>query len=205
MASLLYRYQELIGSFHTWRQSATMPVRLLLIAAGALLTGLMSQAVVYLPWTPVPITGQTLAVLLCAVLLGPWAAVSQVLYAVLGIAGVPWFAGGRGGMAVLAGPTTGYLIGFVLAAGVAGYCLERWPRLRRLVSLTIFLALINAVAIFMPGLAGLYIWLAAVKGTAPSLTELLTMGLFPFIPGALVKTLLAALAGRALLPLSRLQ
>ncbi|MFA4991708.1 MAG: biotin transporter BioY, partial [Candidatus Omnitrophota bacterium] len=80
------------------------------------LTGILAQLRIMLPWTPVPITGQTLAVLLAGVLLGrSWGGISQVIYVVLGVAGIPWFNGFAGGYGVLLTPSGGYLLGFILS------------------------------------------------------------------------------------------
>jgi biotin transport system substrate-specific component len=83
----------------------------------ALLTGLTALWEIPLPFTPVPITGQTFAILLAGATLGLRAgAASQLLYLAMGIVGVPFFAGGSSGWEVVTGPTVGYLVGFVAAA-----------------------------------------------------------------------------------------
>ncbi|UCG41646.1 MAG: biotin transporter BioY, partial [Acidimicrobiia bacterium] len=85
----------------------------------ALLTGLTALWEIPLPFTPVPITGQTFAILLAGATLGLRAgAASQLLYLAMGIVGVPFFAGGSSGWEVVTGPTVGYLVGFVAAAAV---------------------------------------------------------------------------------------
>ncbi|MBP7735617.1 MAG: biotin transporter BioY [Spirochaetes bacterium] len=170
----------------------------------ACLTGLMAQIIVYLPWTPVPVTGQTLAVLVAAMVLGRWGALSQVLYLVIGLAGVPWFAGSGGGPAVLAGPTFGYLLGFVVSAYLVGAILDRYEGMRRLLPLFIIMAAANFIVILGLGTLYLYLWLGAVRGAAPGLYELLTMGAIPFLPGAAVKTVLAAFIGTAIMPKERI-
>src|SRR3972149_4985549 len=83
--------------------------------AFAAFTGVCAQVRFYLPFTPVPVTGQVFAVLLCGVLLGPaFGAFSQLLYIALGVAGGPWFVLGP------VGPTGGYIVGFVLAPAIVG-------------------------------------------------------------------------------------
>jgi len=103
---------------------------LLLVLAFASFTALAARIALPLPFTPVPITGQTLAVLLSGVLLGSRrGALAQLAYLAQGAAGLPVFAGGRAGLGVLLGPTGGYLVGFVLAAGLVGWLAERGWRL----------------------------------------------------------------------------
>src|SRR3546814_1338028 len=94
---------------------------LLLVAAGALLTALSAQISFVLPWTPVPVTGQTFAVLVVGASLG-WrlGAGSQLLYVALGLTGLPVYADGTGGWAVATGPTAGYLVGFIPTAALVG-------------------------------------------------------------------------------------
>ena len=154
-----------------------------LVAVGAMLTGLLAQVAV--PLWPVPITGQTLAVLLVGTTLGAVrGALSMVLYAVVGILGVPWFSDASSGLGVVAGPTGGYIVGFVLAAGLTGWLAERrWDR-RILGAFVSFLA--GSATVFAVGLP----WLAAVLGL--NLEQTLQAGLYPFIIGGVIKALIAA-------------
>ncbi len=97
-----------------------------LIIFGSLFVALSSQIAFYLPFTPVPITGQTLAVLLIGAVLGSKrGGLSLALYILEGLAGLPVFAGGTGGMGVLFGPTAGYLIGFIPAVILIGALSEK--------------------------------------------------------------------------------
>lgn len=159
----------------------------LLILGGSLFTALMAQVAILLPFTPVPITGQTLAVLLIGATLGARrGALSMATYLAEGLAGLPVFAGGTAGIGRLLGPTGGYLVGFVVAAYVVGWLAERgWDR--RPVTTAVAMVIGNGV-IYVFGLP----WLARFVGPA----HVLPMGLFPFIPGDFLKVLLAA----ALLP-----
>lgn len=103
---------------------------ILLVAGGALLTGIAAQLSFRMPWSPVPYTGQTAAVLLVGTVLG-WrlGAASMLLYVLAGIAGAPMFAGGAHGLEQLLGVTGGYLLGFVVAAAAVGWLAERgWDR-----------------------------------------------------------------------------
>lgn len=158
---------------------------LLLVLGASLVTALAAQAAVHLPWTPVPLTGQTYAVLLSGAVLG-WrrAFLAQALYLLEGACGLPVFAGGTAGAHWLAGPTGGYLAAFPFAAALTGLLAERrWDR----GFLTMFAAmLLGSLVIFGLGLARLSLFLPG--------SQVLAAGLFPFLPGDLIKSALAALA-----------
>lgn len=156
---------------------------LVLVASGV--TALAAQLELRLPWSPVPVTGQTFAVLLAGAVLGARrGALAQVAYLAQGALGLPVFAGGAAGAAVLAGPTAGYLLAFPAAAFVTGALAERgWDR--RFLTMVACMLLGSAV-IFASGLA----WLSVFVPGA----QLLGAGLYPFVPGDLVKSALAALA-----------
>lgn len=157
----------------------------LLVSGGAALTALSAQVVI--PMLPVPMTGQTFAVLLCGAAMG-WkrGAASQIAYLTAGIAGAPIMAEGMPGLVALAGPTAGYLLAFPLAAALTGVLSERgWDR--RVWSTALAMVL-GMLVIYACGLAGLTRF---VEGS-----KLLATGLLPFIPGDLVKVAIAA----ALLP-----
>jgi biotin transport system substrate-specific component len=168
--------------------SRTIALDLVLVAAGAALTSIAAQ--IAIPLWPVPITMQTLAVLLVGVSLGAVrGALSMVLYAVLGIVGLPVFSDASSGFSVIAGPTGGYIVGFVFAAGFTGWLAQReWDR-KVLRSILAFLG--GTVVVFAVGLP----WLAYALGTlgAPNdLNSVLQAGLYPFIIGGVIKALLAA-------------
>lgn len=155
----------------------------LLVVAGAGLTAALAQVAV--PLWPVPITGQTLAVLLVGSSLGALrGALSMVLYAVLGIVGLPVFSEASSGFGVVAGPTGGYIVGFVAAAALTGWLAERsWDR-RVLRAAVAFLG--GTVVTFAFGLP----WLAFALGL--DLEQTLEAGLYPFILGGVVKAAIAA-------------
>jgi biotin transport system substrate-specific component len=157
----------------------------LLVLSASLVTALAAQAAIPLPWSPVPITGQSFAVLLSGAVLGARRAfLAQFLYLAQGAIGLPYFAGGAGGAAVLAGPTGGYLAAFPFAAALTGFlCARGWDR-RFLTMIVAMLA--GSVVIFAVGLA----WLSRFVPAE----GLLQAGLLPFIPGDLIKSTLAALA-----------
>ncbi len=155
----------------------------LLVAGASVVTALAAQVAVPLPFTPVPVTGQTWAVLLGGAVLGMRRAfLAQVLYLAQGAAGLPVFAGGTGGFAVFLGPTAGYLVAFPFAAAVTGALAERgWDR-SFLTTAASMLA--GSGVIFVLGLLNLARF---VPGE-----QLLALGLLPFLPGDLVKSSLAA-------------
>ncbi len=157
----------------------------LLVIGGALLVAAFAQVSIPLPFTPVPITGQTFAVLLVGAALGSRrGAASLVLYLIEGVLGLPVFAGGASGVARLFGPTGGYLIGFVAAAYVVGLLAERGLDRRWHTALPAFLA--GEVAIYLIGVP----WLAAFIG----IDQALGGGLWLFLPGDAIKLILATAA-----------
>jgi biotin transport system substrate-specific component len=88
------KYKRIRYDFFKWRYELELVNKVVLAFGFACLTGLLAQVRFYLPWTPVPITGQTFAVMLAAILLGRyWGGISQGMYVGIGAAGAPWFAG----------------------------------------------------------------------------------------------------------------
>ncbi len=154
-----------------------------LVLAGSWLVALAAQ--IRIPLWPVPVTGQTFAVLLAGALLGrKRGALSLLAYVGQGSLGLPVWAGGAGGIARLAGPTGGYLAGMVLAAFVVGWLSERgWDRRFATAALAM---LLGNMAIYALGLP----WLANFVGWG----SVLQAGLLPFIVGDVGKIALAALA-----------
>ena len=184
-----------------WRYELSIPKKLVLALGIACLTGLMAQVRFYLPWSPVPITGQTFAVLLAGVLLGRWwGGTSLAIYAGLGAAGLPWFAGLNSGLGYLAGPTGGYIIGFILAAVFLGHFTDRYIRSRSFFSMLGLMLFANFVLIHIPGLLQLHFWLSMVKGEAVILSQLLMIGTIPFIAGDVTKAVVAAAITRGITP-----
>lgn len=183
------------------RQELSLPWKLVLALGMAVLTGLLAQVRIPLPWSPVPITGQTFAVLLTGVLLGQWwGGISLGIYAGLGVAGIPWFAGGGSGIGYLAGPTGGYIIGFILAALFLGYFTDKYIRSRSFFSMLALMLFANFILIYVPGLLQLGLWLNLVKGEPASLITLLGMGALPFIAGDVTKAIIAAAIARGVTP-----
>ena len=199
--TLAARIEQTRFNVFRWRYELSIPRKLVLALGIAALTGLLAQARFYLPWSPVPLTGQTLAVLLAGVALGKWwGGISMTLYAALGMAGVPWFQGMNGGLAYLAGPTGGYIIGFILAALFLGYFTDKYIKSRRFMSMLGLMLSASLILVYVPGLLQLGLWLNIVKGEPVTLSGLLMMGAVPFIAGDITKAIAAALIARGITP-----
>jgi len=150
----------------------------------SLLMGLLARIAVPLPFTPVPVTGQTLGVLLAGLVLGaPAAAAAMLLYLAQGLAGLPVFSpAGPGGAAQLFGPTGGFLLSYPLAAYLVGW-ISRAPRPR---SVRVPLALVaGEIAIFTFGA----LWLGIILGRPAG--AVLSAAVWPFLPGEVLKMALA--------------
>lgn len=200
--TLVDRFRARRSSFYRYRRDADVAHAVALALGVAALTGLAAQVRIPLPFTPVPITLQTFAVLLAGVALGArWGGLSQALYVGLGAGGVPWFTGWGGGAAHLAGPTGGYLVGFVVAAAFVGWSLDRFPAARRGARLVGVLLVANFGVIHVLGLGQLWVWLTVVEGSPVTVVELLGLGSLPFVPGDLVKLLAAAAVARVATPM----
>lgn len=163
-------------------------VTLALMAGFAVLTAAAAQLAIPLPFTPVPITGQTFAVLLGGAALGSWAgAGSQLLYLMMGAVGLPVFAEGQGGWGVFTGATFGYLVGFVVAAWLVGAMAERKQDRSVWSAVPAFLAG-NAV-IYLFGVTWLYLSVDAIATWEAAFVA----GFLPFVVGDLIKIALAGL------------
>ncbi|MDY6907350.1 MAG: biotin transporter BioY [Chloroflexota bacterium] len=161
--------------------NATLLRNVLLVLSFSALTALSAQIAFFIG--PVPITGQTFAVLLAGALLGARrGALSQITYLAAGAMGAPILAGWHGGLPYMMGPTGGYLIGFVAAAFVVGLLAERgWDRR---VWTTAAAMLIGSIAIYACGL----LWLTRFVGGG----SVLSVGLYPFVIGDIAKLVLAS-------------
>jgi biotin transport system substrate-specific component len=173
------------------------PARAARVALMAALIAVLALFSLPLPFTPVPVTLQIFGVMLAGALLPPGEAVAAVaLYLALGAAGLPVFAGGRGGVAVLLGPTGGYLWGDLADVALAAWLLRRpgWTR--------------NAFRVWAAIAAGLALTylgglLQLRAGWIPGWREALAAGVWPFLPFDLVKAAVAtpvALAVRRAVP-----
>jgi biotin transporter BioY len=154
------------------------------VVAGSLLIAAAAQLKLFLPFTPVPVTGQTFAVLLIGALYGSKRGAASVMtYLALGLAGLPVFSAAPPGPAAILSPTAGYLVGFVGAAWVTGALSERgWDRRPWTAALAM---LIGSAVIFACGL----LWLGRFSGW----NTVIQTGLLPFIPGDLLKIALATM------------
>lgn len=149
---------------------------------GSVFVGVMSQVAIVLPFTPVPITGQTLAVLLIGASYGRRiGAMTLGLYLVQGALGIPVFHNGGFGIGHLVGPTGGYLIGFVVSAYVVGLLAQKG--LDRNVWTALLVFLVGNVIIVTLGC----VWLSVFVG----FQNAITMGLVPFVIGDIAKILVA--------------
>jgi biotin transport system substrate-specific component len=168
----------------TWLSEA------ILIGAGVLLVALSAQVTFHLPNTPVPISGQTFAVLLVGSAYGSIRGLVTILaYLAVGIVGLPVFSSGTSGWEQISGATGGYLVGMVVAAGFVGLLAQRG--LDRRFSSAVASMLTGNVLIYAFGLAWLYHELPHA-----TFSSTLAAGLYPFVVGDLLKTYLAG----ALLP-----
>ena len=167
---------------------------LIMALLGSLFIALLAQ--VQVPIWPVPITGQTFGVLVVGMAFGfRLGGLTLLLYLLEGYLGLPVFAGGKSG---LAGPTSGYLVGFVFAAAITGYLAEKkWDRN---VWYTGLAMLLGNLAIYIPGLIWLTIFFegpgsqyVAAIGASTAIGAALTKGLLPFIIGDILKLALAAI------------
>lgn len=156
----------------------------------ALIAGL-ARVRFHLPDNPVPITLQTLGVLSAGALFGwRWGLVTVVGYYLVGMAEVPVFQGGGNGWTYVKGTSGGYLLGFILAAGIVGYMTQRgWSRDRALWPIAI-----GAIAVYVPAL----IWLSVFDLGWPAPGKLFSSAVYPYIPGDLLKLMSAGLLTSAL-------
>ena len=162
----------------------TRTTRVAIGVAGALLfAGLTTVgAYIVIPIEPVPITMQTLFVMLAGASIGRgWGSLSQWLYVGLGAAGIPLFAGGASGLGILGGPTGGYLIAFLIAPWVIGSLLRRSDRL----AWQALAFSVGNVLILAMGVIHLTLFYTH------DLVSALTVGALPFLPGAVFKTVAA--------------
>jgi biotin transport system substrate-specific component len=169
---------------------------ILLAILGSALVAIAAQ--VSVPMLPIPMTLQTLAVLAVGAAYGArLGAITLALYAIEGAVGLPVFANFQAGLFLPTGEilaTGGYIIGFILAAGLVGYLVERgWGSSVMKLSAAM---LLGAAIVYIPGLIWLVGWLCVMKGmtVASAIAVALSTGLLPFIIGDIIKAVLAALA-----------
>lgn len=168
------------------------PRELALVAMFAAVTSVLAYVRIPLPFGPVPITGQTLGLMLAGLVLGPrLAAISQAVYILMGLVGLPVFAGGTAGIGVLVGPTGGYLWAHIPGAYMVGLIAGERSHLSVTRALTAA-AVGGIVAVY-----GLGVWqLAAVAGM--DWQAAIAAGVLPFLVGDAIKVAAAAVVGRRL-------
>lgn len=154
------------------------------VAFFAALTAVGAWIAVPLPFSPVPITLASMFALLSGVILGKWlGALSQVVYVLMGFIGIPVFAKFTAGAGVLAGPTGGYLAGYIIGAFVVGVMVEYLPVRRKAVLVAVSLTA-GTLVIYGLGVP----WLALVTGI--NLPAALLAGMYPFLPGDALKIIM---------------
>jgi len=195
--TIMGRYLVARYAFFKWRYSLTLVNKLILALVMAFITGLTAQIRIYLPFSPVPITGQVFAVLLSGVICGGvFGSLSQLIYIGLGLAGLSWFAAFSPSSAHLfASATGGYLIGFVIAPLLIGGYTDRYIGAR-----TFF----SQIKLMMLGVGVIYVSGAVVLALVMRLTfwQTLLQGVIPFVLIDLIKAALAASLSSAVLPRS---
>ena len=193
--AVIERYLRARYLFFKWRYSLTAVNKLILAFGMACLTGLLARIYIPLPFTPVPITGQVLGVLLSGVVCGGlFGSISQMIYVGLGIAGMPWFAGGASGsLATFISPTGGYFIGFIIAPLIIGRYIDRYISAR---------SFLSQLKYMMLGVGVIYLFGATVLAFAikTGFLEALVKGVIPFILVDLVKAVIAAGVSTSILP-----
>lgn len=196
IAMYIDKYKNTRYNFFRWRYELDVVYKISLALGFACFTGLLAQFRFYLPGTPVPVTGQVFGVLLAGVLLGKWGGISQCMYVGIGAIGVPWFSGLNGGFAYLAGPTGGYIIGFIIAAFFIGFIVDRYIRSRNFFCMFTLMLFSTFVLIYLPGLIQLYLWM----GTSVGIWKLLTIAVLPFIAADVIKAIIAAVIATGITP-----
>lgn len=169
--------------------SHTPELRMMVFASlFAALTAAGAYIQIPIPFSPVPFTLQVLFVLLAGSMLkSKWGSLSMIVYALLGIAGLPVFSGGSSGIGVILGPTGGYIIGFILAAYVIGKLSEKTENnSRRRFVINAFNMSIGILVIYTCGVFQLM--MVAEMG----FTTAFALGVLPFLPGEILKTAVAA-------------
>ena len=182
--------EAMLDSLMTPSAATSAVTKAALVVFGSLLLAVSAQFKI--PLYPVPVTGQTLVVLLIGMTYGPrLGGITVAAYLFEGALGLPVFAGGAAGVAVLMGPTAGYLFGFLLAAIAMGYLAERG--IGRTVVSTIAAMVLGNCVIYLCGA----LWLANFIGFGPAIAA----GVLPFLYGDALKLVVAAglmpWAGRA--------
>ena len=165
-------------------KSKSITTNLVIAFSGSIFLALLARLSIPVPFSPVPITGQTFGILFLGATLGSrLGAFSVIMYIAEGIVGLPVFANGTAGFLYLFGPTGGYLFGFIPAAFLVGYLAEKG--LTKSVINTLFSMIVGTAIIFIFGVS----WLSVTAGFGKALI----LGIYPYLIGAGIKILLATI------------
>jgi biotin transport system substrate-specific component len=197
--SITLHWNEKKLNFYRWRAGLGIAEKIIFSAIFAAAVAVSAQVRIPLPWTPVPITAQTITVFAGAVILGRyWGGIGFLLYIIMGMAGLPVFAGFKSGAAALIGPTGGYLAGFAISAFLIGYLTDKYVITRKPLNLLIIMLISNFAFVHLIGMIQLYLWMDIAAGNHFSLKEIFLAGSFPFIAGDIVKIIISAFTASAL-------
>jgi biotin transport system substrate-specific component len=151
-----------------------------------------------IPLGPVPITLQTIFVVLSGLILGAkLGALSQIIYVILGLVGLPIFAGGIGGLTSVVSPSFGFVIGFIAAAYVIGTLTEK----NKSLSAIIYSVVLGSFVIYLFGVPYFYFIFTSYLGKSINFYGALKYACLPFIPGDIVKVAIAIILAKKLLPM----
>lgn len=174
----------LTNKFESLTKNQTITFTIAVALTGSLLLALLARLSFPVPFSPIPITGQTFGILILGALLGrQLGTITVITYIFEGTVGLPVFAGGSTGLLYILGPTGGYIIGFIPAVFLVGYLSEKgWNKgfISTITSMTL-----GTIIIFTFGVS----WLSISTGFLNSIT----IGLIPYLPGAFVKITSAAI------------
>ncbi len=164
----------------------------------------VSAILIAIPLGPVNFTLQIFFVILSGIMLGPkYGPLSQILYMTMGLLGLPVFSGGVGGISYIFAPSFGYILGFILASYIVGKISQRFKETS---FIKFFIAsLIGLLAIYAVGFPYLYLILTKVLGADVSFSAVFKSGVLIFLPGDIIKCLLASLTGKKMISLLKKQ
>lgn len=175
---------------------------MILVALFSALTAI--GAYLEIPTQPVPITLQVLFCMYAGVLLGSkLGALSQIVYVVLGLIGLPVFAGGAGGFSYVLNPSFGYLIGFILCSFITGLLTERIKKLKGIRGLiSVFSStLVGLAVLYLIGVAYLYMIFSVTTEMSINVEQALLWGFYPFILQDIIKCALVAFTALKVIPI----
>jgi biotin transport system substrate-specific component len=164
----------------------------------ALFTSLTAvSGFISVPLGPVPITMQTIFVVLSGLIIGAkLGALSQIIYVILGLIGLPIFSGGTGGLISIVSPTFGFLIGFIVAAYVIGKLTEKNKSLTKI----IYAVIVGSLIIYIIGVPYFYFIFTHYLGKGINFYQALKFACLPFIPGDIIKAIISITLAKQLIP-----